>query len=233
MDKNVTTPRHSDMMIKVCGNRYPDNIHDVAALTPMLMGFIFHDGSPRNADDIDPKEIAELPPFVRPVCVTVNATEERLCELEQRYGFRILQLHGQESPEMCARLRSQGFVVIKAIGMSHDADWTTVAPYEGKVDMLLFDTACKSHGGSGRQFDWSLLASYPLSTPYMLSGGVGPEDVDRIIAAMRPRMAGVDINSRFENAPGRKDIGLLTRFIYELRKYNEDESPRQPFWEKA
>lgn len=99
--------------------------------------------------------------------------------------------------------------------------------------MFVFDTLTAHHGGSGRKYDWNILDSYPLSTPYLLSGGIGPEDIDDIIAAMRPAMAGIDVNSKFETAPGAKNVLTLATFIDKLRNFNENEPTTIPFWKKA
>lgn len=231
-NKNAMVPRHSDMMIKVCGNCDPANVESVAALTPMLMGFIFYRRSPRNACGLDPEVISGMPEYIRPVAVFVNESDEAILDVCDRYGFKIVQLHGDEAPEQCRRLHERGLVVIKAVGVDDALDWQTLAPYCGCTDLFLFDTRTRARGGSGRKFRWQHLDDYPFDVPYMLSGGIGPDDVDRIVAAMRPGMVGIDINSRFESAPGIKDVALLTRFIVSLRKFNEDESIAVPFWEK-
>lgn len=227
------TPRHADMMIKICGMRDPENIARVAALAPMLMGFIFYDKSPRNATGLDPEVVHRLPDFIRPVAITVNRDFDSIMELCRLYGFKIVQLHGEESPELCRRLREEGLTVFKAIPVDSDIDWNKVAAYEGAVDMFVFDTKSSARGGTGRKFSWDILAGYPLSVPYLIGGGVGPDDIPAIIDAMRPGMAGIDINSRFETEPGLKNLGLLINFILNLRKLNEHEPTATPFWEKA
>ena len=83
--------------------------------------------------------------------------------------------------------------------------------------MFLFDTACEERGGSGRQFDWDALDSYSCQTPFLLSGGIGPEDADRIRMISHPMFAGVDINSRFETVPAVKDAAKVADFIERLR----------------
>lgn len=221
------------MMIKICGMRDPENIAQVAALSPMLMGFIFYDKSPRNAAGLDPEVIRRLPDFIRPVAITVNRDFNGIMALCRQYGFKIVQLHGEESPELCRRLREEGLTVFKAIPVDSDIDWNSVAAYEGAADMFVFDTKSSSRGGTGRKFSWDILAGYPLSVPYLIGGGVGPDDIPAIIDAMRPGMAGIDINSRFETEPGLKDLGLLINFILNLRKLNEHEPTATPFWEKA
>ena len=122
--------------------------------------------------------------------------------------------------------------MFKAFGIGNNNDFDNVSSYEEAVDMFLFDTQSASHGGSGKKFDWSSLESYNLDTPYLLSGGIGPDDVDAIVKAVRPGMAGIDINSRFETSPGIKDINKLINFILSLRKFNEHEPNTTPFWEK-
>lgn len=229
---NSSGPVNAEMMIKICGMRDPDNIHDVAALCPMLMGFIFHRASPRDATGLDPEVIKTLPPFIRPVCVTVNKDFETVMELCSTYGFRIIQLHGSEPPELCRRYKDQELIVLKAIGINDEFDWTSLENYSGAVDMFLFDTKTTYHGGSGLKFDWKVLNNYKLDIPYLLSGGIGPDDADNIVASLRPGMMGIDINSRFESEPGIKNIKNLIHLIIALRKYNEYEPDRKPFWEK-
>ncbi len=229
---NKNQPLHSEMMIKVCGLKDADNIRQVAALTPMMMGFIFFRDSPRYAGDLDPEVVRSLPEFVRRVGVFVNATADEIRETCARYGINILQLHGDESPEFCRALRESGFTVFKAIAVGSPDDLEPLAGYQGCVDMFVFDTKSPLRGGSGQQFDHTILENYDLDIPYLLGGGIGPDDIPVIVAAMRPHMAGIDINSRFEVSPGVKNLRMLINFILSLRTYNEYESDNTPFWEK-
>lgn len=215
------------MVIKVCGMKDPANIRDIASLHPMLMGFIFHPASPRDASGLDPAVVKSLPQFIRPVGVFVNRSVEEVAATARRYGLERVQLHGDESPADCARLRSMGLKVYKAIAIGDTPDWERYRPYEGSVDLFVLDKKTPKGGGSGEKFDWSVLDSYPLGVQYLLGGGIGPDDIPAIVAAMRPGMAGIDINSRFESAPGVKNIHKLVKFILSLRIYNEDESYNQ------
>ena len=226
---------HKDMIIKVCGNARPDNVEQVASLTPMLMGFIFHKGSPRSACGLDPEVVKSLPKFIRPVGVFVDATADEIIDTVNRYGIRIVQLHGNEKPALAHALRQRCLTIFKACGPDPEAadPWGGIVDWAGAADMLILDTPCESHGGSGCKWDWSLLESYPYSTPYLISGGIGPDDIPAIISAMRAPMAGIDINSRFETSPGVKDLNLLIRFTTQLRSLNEDEPTQIPFWEKV
>lgn len=213
--------------------RHPDNIARVAALTPMLIGFIFYEKSPRCAADISAETIAALPGFVHPVGLFVNASSEEIINKCKELGINIVQLHGDETPGQCDELKASGLVVMKAIGISDIGSLRLTDSYHGHVDAFVFDTKSESRGGSGKKFSWHLLEQYHGETPYLLSGGICPDDVDDIIAAMRPGMIGIDINSGFETAPGIKDISKLTRFIITLRQYNEDNTPATPFWTKT
>ena len=214
----------------------PDNIAQVACLTPMLMGFIFWEGSPRNAIGISRDVFDNLPPYVRSVGVFVNAPLEEIIETSSRYGIRVVQLHGEESPQFCKELRDKGYAVIKAVKVPAGANkffLSLLEPYRECVDMLLFDTSGSNPGGNGSKFDRAVLDDYTLGIPYMLSGGIGPDDVETVKAAMKPGLAGIDLNSRFETAPGHKDVTRLANFILQLRKLNENEPIDRPFWEKA
>jgi phosphoribosylanthranilate isomerase len=226
-------PLHSEMIIKVCGMQQPDNIAAVAALSPMLMGFIFYEKSPRYAGELQPATIKDLPPYIRPVAVFVDANSAYIREVCDTYGFKIVQLHGHETPEFCAKLRSQGLTVFKSAAITSRDDLLDLQRYVGTVDLFVFDTKGEQvNGGTGQKWDWTIIRNYPPEVPYLLSGGIGPDDIDSIVASMQPGMAGIDINSRFESAPGVKNISLLTNFILSLRKFNENEPPTIPVWEK-
>ena len=144
----------------------------------------------------------------------------------RRSVCRCHQLHGHESPDYIRALRVvDGFPVdtrlIKAISVSGRDDIATYKPYEGLVDYFLFDTKCPSVGGSGLQFDWSVLSAYDGNTPFLLSGGIGPDDAERLTSHLSPLISkhciGIDLNSRFEVAPALKDINKLKEFIKKVR----------------
>lgn len=219
---NTSTP-HRDRFIKVCGNCNEENLRQVSALTPMMMGFIFSDKSPRCATGLDPEIVKSLPEYIIPVGVFLNADEETIKTTAGKFGISHLQLHGNESPELCDRLRKNGLKIFKTIHVGESLPVEMIERYAGCVDMFVFDTLTEKAGGSGRKFDWNLLENYNAEVPYLIGGGVSPDDIDNIVAAMRPHMVGIDINSRFEISPGIKDIRLLTHFILSLRKFNEDE----------
>ena len=200
------------MIIKVCGMREADNIRKIEALGIDLIGFIFWPKSSRYVSE----RPAYLPTQCKRVGVFVDEDIETVKHIADEYALDYIQLHGHESPEYCIQL--QGFHLIKAISVSSRDDIATYKAYEGFVDYLLFDTKCTSVGGSGQQFDWSILDSYDGSLPFMLSGGIGPHDASLINAFHHPRCIGIDLNSRFETAPGLKDVDALRKFLEELNR---------------
>lgn len=205
------------LKIKICGMREASNIAEVGALRPDYMGFIFYPPSPRYCGDADEPLLARVPEDVVPVAVTVDMSPHEILDLCGRYGFNTVQLHGRETPGDCRALKDAGLSVWKAISVASEEDIRAAARYDGSTDMLVIDTAAPSCGGSGRKFDWSLLAHYDGSTPFLLSGGISPADAGAVLDVAHPRLAGVDLNSRFETAPGVKDVGTLRQFLRTLR----------------
>ena len=198
------------MIIKVCGMREAENIREVEALGIDLMGFIFWEKSSRYIS----KRPAYLPTKCKRVGVFVDEDIESVKRIADDYALDYIQLHGHESSDYCAQL--QGLHLIKAISVSSRNDIATYKTYEGLVEYFLFDTKCPSVGGSGQQFDWSVLSAYDGSTPFLLSGGIGRDDAERIKSFHHPQCIGIDLNSRFELAPGLKDVIKLQAFIKEL-----------------
>jgi phosphoribosylanthranilate isomerase len=202
-------------LVKICGLRDPENIREVFGLKPDLAGLIFHPKSPRYVSDpsnlVFLNELKERPLIAG---VFVNPGREMILDVAKILRLDIIQLHGTESPKMCEYLRGMGYSVIKAFGIGEDFDFSQTIPYEGMADYFLFDSRSREFGGSGHPFDWSRLVEYRGTTPWFLSGGLSPET--RTIPS-DPLMAGVDLNSRFESAPGVKDTGLLQQFLKHYR----------------
>ncbi len=210
------------MKIKVCGIAEAVNAARVANLAPDYMGFIFHPSSPRNCFGLSPEVVRGLPEEITRVGVFVNRSEDEITCRCAEYGIATLQLHGNESPRLCHSLQTKGFTVWKAIGIDGSLDWGTLDSYVGAVGRFIFDTKSPAHGGTGVKYDWQLLRFYNLDIPFMLSGGITPDDVAVIKAFAHPMFSGVDVNSRFETSPGIKNINLLHNFIEELRTYEQN-----------
>ena len=199
------------MIVKVCGMRDAVNIRQLEALGIDWMGMIFWPKSKRYVS-MPP---VYLPQHVRKVGVFVDASLDAICQHVEDYQLDIIQLHGQESPETLKALKP--LTLIKAFNIATPEDLQKTEPYEGLADYFLFDTKGKSVGGNGEKFDWSVLASYQGETPFLLSGGIGPEDAQDVKTFHHPKCIGIDLNSRFETEPGLKDITKLKQFLEAIR----------------
>ena len=168
------------MLVKVCGMREPENIEKVAQLGVDMMGFIFYPKSPRFASQSVARTAADK--NVCRVGVFVNESAGLISDKIHQFDLNAVQLHGNESREFCELLHKQNGLlkVIKVISVSTAGDIQKYKEYVGAVDYFLFDTKCKTVGGSGQQFDWQVLENYDGDVPFILSGGIGPEDVEKL-----------------------------------------------------
>ena len=212
------------MIVKVCGMRDPNNIRQVDALPGVdWMGFIFWQKSKRYVSE-PPKN---MPTNKKCVGVFVDEDMEQVKRMAREYALDIIQLHGHESPDYCQQLRE--WKVIKAFNIATPSDLESTKPYEGIADYFLFDTKGKSVGGNGEKFDWSVLNNYEGKTPFLLSGGIGPDDAERINAFHHPQLAGIDLNSGFETSPAMKDPALLRTFLQIVKSSINPLNPFTPF----
>ena len=203
------------MIIKVCGMREPENIRAVEALGIDLMGFIFWRPSSRYVGDVP----SYLPRNCRRAGVFVDADLQDILTAVKDFHLDVLQLHGHESPEEIAALKERlpEVRIVKSLAVKDAGDLARMAAYEDVCDAFLFDTKGKLPGGNGLQFDWNVLRNYKGRLPFLLSGGIGPGDEQRIRTFDVPGCIGIDLNSRFETAPGRKDVEALRSFIETVR----------------
>jgi len=201
--------------IKICGMRDSDNIKEVLKLSPDYLGFIFYPKSPRYVSEYP---AIDFPSSVKKVGVFVNASEREIREKIISFGLDVLQLHGDESPELCHILKQSGAEIIKVFRVDENFDFELPRKYEDFVDYFLFDTATKEYGGSGKKFDWRLLKDYNNFRPIFLSGGIGPDDAASIFEIEGLNIKAIDINSCFEIEPALKDIEKLKNFILAIRK---------------
>lgn len=195
--------------LKVCGLKFPVNIREVLGTKPDFIGFIFYAPSKRFVEHLlDPLWVKNLSGSKK-VGVFVNATKEYIQETAEAYGLDYIQLHGQESPSFCQKLKTLERPLIKAFAVDKAFDFSVLEPYNGIVDYFLFDTKGALPGGNGYGFDWDILQQYQLQTPFFLSGGIGPENIQEAMQWDHPQLFAVDVNSRFESEPGRKIIGQI------------------------
>ena len=190
--------------------RDPENIRAVEEqVQPDMMGFIFWEGSRRYVPEVP----AYLPKCAK-VGVFVTPTEEEVLQKAKDFRLDAIQLHGEESANFCCRIKeATRLPIIKAFSIATASDIAATIHYEDIATLFLFDTKCKTIGGSGEQFDWDILQQYDGNTPFLLSGGIGPGDEEKIRRWRHPRWIGIDLNSRFETAPAYKDVNALAKFM--------------------
>ncbi|MDO7542527.1 MAG: phosphoribosylanthranilate isomerase [Flavobacteriaceae bacterium] len=194
--------------------RTPENIEALAALNPDYMGFIFWAPSSRFVNKITPL----LPNKIKKTGVFVDATIDYIETIIKEHKLQAVQLHGKEAPEFCAYIKTLDVEVIKAFSMKEAFDFKSLEPYEIACDFYLFDTKGELPGGNGYGFDWSILKNYPSVKPFFLSGGIGKEEVSQILELRNTDLPlyAIDVNSKFESAPGVKKIDELEQFKNEL-----------------
>jgi phosphoribosylanthranilate isomerase len=210
-----------------------ENIRQVAELGVDWIGMIFWPKSPRNVTMIpshagiipDRGNLSPLTSHLSPLRVGVFVDEmaQNIITRVVNYQLDLVQLHGHETPTLIRNLRRtladiRPVKFIKAISVGSREDIATYKDYEDCVDYFLFDTKCQTVGGSGNQFDWSVLDAYDGDLPFLLSGGIGPDDAERVKAFHHPKCIGIDLNSKFEVEPGLKDVGKLKSFLERVKR---------------
>ena len=199
------------MIVKVCGLKLDNQIEELDQFKYVdWLGFIFYEKSKRYIDSA-PLRLKSS----KKVGIFVNEELDSIIKIAEENRLDILQLHGDEKADYCMLLKSK-YVLVKAFGMDEDFDFTLLADYEGKVDYFLFDTKTREYGGSGNSFDWSTLDNYTLTTPFFLSGGISMESLGVIKNFQHKSFIGIDLNSKFENNPGDKNIELVKTFLKQL-----------------
>lgn len=199
--------------------KYSENIKAVAGVQPDYLGFIFYPKSPRNFEG----EIPEISSDIKKTGVFVNATIGFIAEKVKTHGFKAVQLHGSESVTFCKELQALdlGIEVFKVFSIKDQFDFSVLKDYEPFVTYFLFDTKGKEKGGNGYTFDWSVLKQYPSKTPFILSGGIGVNEVGKVKEILKTDLPiyALDINSKFEKEGGvEKDVELLKEFFKEFKK---------------
>jgi len=200
------------LTVKICGLTNPGDARAAVEAGADFLGFVFDPASPRCVGNTAGSWI-RLVEGAPTVGVFRNQDPDLVRQMREDAGLDLVQLHGHESPELCAELGGRERV-IKAIPVSETVDWGLVAAH-AQTARLLFDTGSPSGGGSGRTFDWGLLAGAPHGLAFWLAGGLTPENVARAIGMVRP--AGVDVASGVEMAVGRKDAGKMGAFVAAVR----------------
>lgn len=201
------------MKVKVCGLKYALNVQEIGGLAIDYAGFIFVQESPRNVDYASALMLAMNKLSCKKVGVFVNAPTYFIKAKAELFNLDTIQLHGDESPYQIDAL-AKDYEVIKVFSVDDGFDFN-LDEYQS-ADYLLFDTKGKKRGGNGTKFKWDILENYKGDTPFILSGGIGPEDSQEILRINHPKFAGIDVNSGFESEPGLKDVKGLKSFIEAL-----------------
>lgn len=200
--------------IKICGLKHKTNLFDVVEAGVDYVGMIFYEKSPRYVlDSLYPEDVWFLPDEVEKIGVFVNATFDEIKKYAKLYQLNLIQLHGNELPELCKQLQDLGYGVIKAFGVDSEFDFSILNEYKEVVDFFLFDTKTLAHGGSGVTFDWNILSNYTLDIPVFVGGGVGLENLNELLNFNFPFLYSVDMNSKLEKEPGLKDISKVQKAV--------------------
>ena len=211
--------------------RDADNIRDISALGVDMIGLIFYPPSPRYVQQfssgagIIPDYAPDMGKTPLRVGVFVDDMPQNIVTRVYNYKLDYIQLHGNEPRETLENLRATidpdinpNIKIIKAISVSSAEDIKKYKEYVGAADLFLFDTKCKTVGGSGEQFDWQVLQAYDGDVPFILSGGIGPDDAERVKNFHHPKCIGIDLNSKFEIEPALKDVEKLKQFLVKVKR---------------
>ncbi len=201
------------MKLKVCGIHPDKNDLQLVIYTDYL-GFIFYEKSKRNIPSAFYDKIKEIK-GVEKIGVFVDSSFEDIIFVANNCGLSMAQLHGNESAELCDRVRGK-LPVIKAISIKQESDLEKCEQYINSVDYFLFDTKGPLPGGNGYAFDWKVLEKYNFDVPFFLSGGIALEDAERLKEISFEKLFAVDVNSKFESEPGVKIFDKVKMFSERL-----------------
>jgi phosphoribosylanthranilate isomerase len=217
---------HKDTLrtgIKICGVSKPSDIEVLNAHGVDMAGFVFYKNSPRFVQDIiAPQLAAKCRPDMHRVALLVDPSDDDIDAALAAISPHYIQLHGHETPERVAEIKYRSYAsLIKAMPIGDKSDLARAHDYADLVDMFLFDAKPPENampGGNGEAFDWTALSAYDESLPYLLAGGLSP---DNVAAALKQTGAPmVDISSGVESAPGQKDEELIAAFVAAVRAHD-------------
>ena len=203
--------------VKICGLRTVSDVAAAAAAGAAYAGFVFFPKSPRNLSIAEARNLALAAPLgLAKVALTVDADDATLDAIVEGVPLDMLQLHGHESPDRVAAVRVRyGLPVMKAVGVADEGDLAQIFDYSTVADQLLIDAKPPRNaalpGGNGLSFDWRLVAQRRWLRPWMLAGGLTPDNVAEAIRLTNARQ--VDVSSGVESAPGVKDPARIAAFV--------------------
>lgn len=210
-----------DTRVKICGLKTPEAVASAVEAGAQYLGFVFFEKSPRNVSVPVARDLAlDVPVGVAKVALVVNATDEELDRLMGEVPIDMLQLHGSEDLERVKAIRARyGLPVMKAVGVSAPQDIQALDAYGLVSDQVLVDAKAPKGaalpGGNGLSFDWRLISKRGWNAPWMLAGGLTPDNVVQAIQLTGAKQ--VDVSSGVESAPGVKDPVKIRAFIEAIR----------------
>lgn len=205
--------------LKVCGMRDSANIQSLLDVKPDYMGFIFYEKSPRYVgEELDVTLLKSFSRNIKKVGVFVNAHPDLILKTVKKYNLDLVQLHGNETPEVCRGLRSRGLTIIKAFSISEGFNFSRLNNFKSHCDYFMFDTKGDSFGGTGQAFNWEILKNYDNEKSFFLSGGISPVHAETIMELKGLNIHAIDINSKFETTPGMKNVDKIKTFARQLKE---------------
>jgi len=207
--------------VKICGLATVDDVRACADAGANYMGLVFFEKSPRNITIPAARELALVAPMgLAKVALVVNPSDAELDAITATVPLDMLQLHGRETPERVAEVKARyGLPVMKAVGLADGDDLPKLVSYFGVADQILVDAkppkGGELPGGNGLSFDWRLIAGRRWPCPWMLAGGLTPENVAEAVTMTGAKQ--VDVSSGVEDAPGQKNAELIQKFVQNSR----------------
>jgi phosphoribosylanthranilate isomerase len=206
------------MRIKICGIKTLEQAQAIATYGATALGFICVSNSPRYVNSEQIKQIVDgLPENIDKIGVFANESVEKIVLISQTSGLTGVQLHAEESPELCQELRQEltKIEIIKALRIRNLDDLENAVNYTNYVDTLLLDAYHPQQlGGTGQTLDWNLLQNFNPGCPWFLAGGLTPDNIIDALNQVKPD--GIDLSSGVEIAPGNKDLDKVVRLFEKL-----------------
>jgi len=212
--------QNTAIRVKICGITRDEDGEAIARMGASALGFICVPSSPRYVGVGQIRQMVDRLRSLRvgAIGVFANVGTEPIGNVVREAGLTGVQLHGDETPEFCDRLRAEladGIEIIKAFRIKSEADLERTRLYRDRVDTFLLDAYHPGQlGGTGRQLDWTLLDGFDPGVPWLLAGGLNPDNVLTAIARVRP--TGIDLSSGVERSPGIKDLAKVARLFEQL-----------------
>lgn len=204
--------------VKICGLKEPETLTAAINAGADFIGFVFYKPSPRYIDIEVAKYLSSfMPANIELVGLFVDPSDDELLQTLNEVPLTMIQLHGHESPERVAEIKNNfKLPIIKALSISSKKDLEKAKEYESICDWLLFDAQGEESGGNGKTFDWGILKNYKSNLPWMLAGGLTPQNVAHAIKILSPDA--VDVSSGVESVKGIKDASKIRSFLESIKK---------------